>query len=56
MEKKEYKAGSVEAAIELALKELDLTIEQAEIEVVSNGGIFKSGNIGGKKRRRECCA
>lgn len=53
MEKKEYKAGSVEAAIELALKELDLTIEQAEIEVVSNGGIFRKAVILVGKKEEE---
>ena len=40
-ERKEYKAASVEEAIENGLKEMNLNEEDAEIEVLSKGGFLR---------------
>lgn len=39
------KAASVEAAIEEGLKELNLTIDQVEVEIISKGGLFKKAAV-----------
>lgn len=44
-ERKEYKAASVEEAIENGLKEMNLNEEDAEIEVLSKGGFFKKAVV-----------
>ncbi|MDR2090277.1 MAG: protein jag [Clostridiales bacterium] len=45
MEGMEFKAHKVEQAIELGLKELQITAEEAEIEIVSQGGLFSKAVV-----------
>ena len=45
MEKIEVKASSVEKAIEEGLKELGIERENAEIEVLQEGGLFSKAVV-----------
>ena len=52
IERKEYKAASVEEAIENGLKEMNLNEEDAEIEVLSKGGFFKKAVVVIKEKKK----
>jgi spoIIIJ-associated protein len=41
----EKKARSTEQAIKLCLEELNLTMEQVDVEVISNGGLFTQAHV-----------
>ncbi|MDR1939329.1 MAG: protein jag [Clostridiales bacterium] len=41
----EFKAHKVEQAIELGLKELQLTKDEVDIEIISNGGLFSKAAV-----------
>ncbi|MDR1905495.1 MAG: protein jag [Clostridiales bacterium] len=45
MEGMEFKAHKVEQAIELGLKELQLTAEEADVEVINHGGLFSKAIV-----------
>lgn len=45
MESIEKKASSIELAIEEGLKEMGLTKEQVEVEVLSEKGLFKKAHV-----------
>ncbi|MDR3263122.1 MAG: KH domain-containing protein [Clostridiales bacterium] len=45
MEGIEFKAHKVEQAIENGLKELQLTKEEVDIEIISNGGLFSKATV-----------
>lgn len=46
----EKKASSVEQAIKLCLEELNITEDQADIEIVSNGGLFTKAVVKASKK------
>lgn len=49
----QFKASSVDAAIEDGLKELGINKENADIEVISKGGIFKKAVVKVEKKEKE---
>jgi predicted RNA-binding protein Jag len=53
MDKKyEFKASTVDAAIDAGLKELNLSREDAEIEIISNGGFLKKATVAISKKEK----
>lgn len=51
--KYEFKASSVDAAIDAGLKELNLSREDAEIEILSTGGFLKKAMVAISKKEEE---